>query len=368
MKAMVSNMFGAVWFFGVVLPLRVVGQLLRWVLLGWFDSLTGRGYKSRNDLVDAVYKQCVELPAGQTVRLPWINTGKTLTEVLDNSGRLYAYIAVANGWFGLAEKVTGQGSTENRSYRYYYRRDLTGNWFAEIWSVWKSGFLAAVLALPFYKWATEVAAGRNMEGNEHYGLFLLVSGLLLILFFLPRAILGRGTHLVSIGLVNGAGFGSYGCAQLMNWVAGLAGVSYVWMAFGLDWDSSASVMYLLSMGSEVWNGYLSWANNYGWFSMVLQVGFSVFLVPLIGVAFVLVPVAFFWFVSLRFWAVRKARGELEALPYSQSQAQMFEGSNFQYCAGYVAPQITVGGLVYLLALYGYVLYPVTSSISSWFFN
>lgn len=368
MKAMVSNMFGAVWFFGVVLPLQVVGQLLRWVLLGWFDSLTGRGYKPRNDLVDAVYKQCVELPAGQTVRLPWINTGKTLTEVLDNSGRLYAYIAVANGWFGLAEKVTGQGSAESRSYRYYYRRDLTGNWFAEIWSVWKSGFLTAVLALPFYKWATEVAAGRNMGGNEHYGLLLLVSGLLLILFFLPRAILGRGTHLASIGLVNGAGFGSYGCAQLINWMAGLAGVSYVWMAFGLDWDFGATWDFMVALAAGLVHSFAEFASMNGWLYEFSMLAVWVVIGVLFGLACAIIPAAFFWFVSLRFHAVRNAVACLEALPYSQNQANMFEGSNFQHASSITAPQIALGGVLYLLALYGYVLYPVTSSVLGLFFS
>lgn len=355
---------GWVWFYLVTMPLFAVGHALRWVLIGGFESLFGRGYKARNDLVDAVYKDCVDRPADQGVRLPWVNSGEPLTEVLNGSGRLYAYIAVANGWFGLAEKISGQ----SRKYRYYYRRDLTGNWFAEIWSIWRSGFWAAFLALPYYKWATQVASGREMAGNDHYGLILLVSGLLLMLFFMPRAVLGRGTHLASISLVNGSGFGSYGCAQVINWVAGLAGVSYVWMAFGLDWNLSASLGFLGNKVSSVFLACFDLSGGRTISSVLFDAGGFLVALPAFGMAVVIIPAAFFWFASLRFLALRNAKAQLLALPYSNLQKELFDGSNFDEVSSMAAPQIALGGLLYALAVYGLVLFPVTASVIRFVFG
>lgn len=84
-------------------------------------NFAGVGFKPRNDLVELVYKgDCVEKPVNVGVRLPWVNSGESKTDVLGDSGRLYAYLAIANNWFGLAEKVTGKGGSAKREYRYYY--------------------------------------------------------------------------------------------------------------------------------------------------------------------------------------------------------------------------------------------------------
>lgn len=352
MKAKFVGAAGAVWFFAVVLPINALFEVLRFATVGVFDSFTGRGFKPRNDLVDEVYGQCVNLPANEGVRLPWVNTDQKQTRVLMASDRLYAYVAMANGWFGLAEKVTGKGANQKRTYRYYYRRSMAGNWFAEVWSVWRSAFWATILAVPFVGWMLNP---HRMEGSSEYGLILLVAGLLLIVFFLPRAILGRGVHLTTISLVNVAG-GGYGCAQIINWVAGLAGISYVWVAFGLEWDLAASL--------GIWHDDSVQGTVEGLYGVAIICGLLVGMI-LFGMAMVLLPAAFFWYVAMIYHANRVAAAQLRALPFNKIQAGMFEGSAFQEQSSFTAPQIAFGGLLYVLAC-AFVLGPVLISVIEFF--
>ncbi|MCF6783406.1 hypothetical protein [Stutzerimonas stutzeri] len=358
MKTMISNMFSAAWFFAAVLPVQLLGAFLRWFMA----SLFGFGYKPRNDLVDGVYNECIELPVDKAVRLPWVNSGEKTTKVLGASERLYAYVAVANGWFGLAERVTDKGSfNEKRSYRYYYRRSLTGNWFAEIWSIWKSAFWATVLGVPFFNWMLNQP---RLESSDQYGLILLVAGLLLIVFFLPRAILGRGTHLSAISLINTGKGGNmeYGCAQVINWIAGLGGISYVWVAFGLEWNVEASLAFLSDLAGilNISDTYREWGLQWTLAHPFMLVGGVLFFMVM-----VLIPAFFFWYVALSYRAERKAYAQLRALPLNQTQVSLFEGSAFQEVSSFAAPQIAFGGLLYLLMTLG-VLGPVIRSLWSVF--
>ena len=373
MKA-ISDVFSTTWFFVVVLPLQLLRSLLRYMVYGFFANLFGRGYKPRNDLVDGVYKACFELPEDKGVRLPWVDTGEKMSKVLGSSERLYAYIAVANGWFGLAEKVTGEGGfSEKRSYRYYYRRSLTGNWFAEIWSIWKSAFWATVLGVPYFNWMLNQP---RLESSDEYGLILLVAGLLLIVFFLPRAILGRGTHLSAISLINTGKGGNmeYGCAQIINWVAGLGGISYVWVAFGLEWNVGASLAFIadifpFGVGKS---SFVPIGEIYEKSLEISDVLLAAVLIPVIWAAMVLfymvmvlIPALFFWYVALSYHAERNAYAQLRALPLNQTQVNLFEGSTFQEMSGFTAPQIAFGGLLYLLMTLA-VLSPVIRSIWGFF--
>lgn len=354
------GLLGDIWFYVVMLPLQVIGGSLRWLFLSGMANLLGRGYTPCNEMADEVLKKCIDLPKGTNVRLPWIDSSASITESLGNSTRLLAYVAMANGWFGVAVKKTGT----KRHYRYYYRRDMTGNWFAEIWSIWKSGFIAAALGIPFIGWAGDTGAGKDVEA--YYGLLFLVSGILLVLCFLPRAILGRGTHLAAISLVNGNGFGNYSCAQLINWIFGLGGISYIWLAMGLEWNLGATLGLLvgevLSLSSEI-IGTVTEGRPYRLLSLFVIVPAGIAA----GMAGAIIPAAILWYVSLSFWAHRKAKGQLKALPFTQNQADLYEGSNLEYMAGFVAPQISLGGLVYLGGLFGFVLFPMVASVARLFF-
>jgi len=282
---------------------------------------------------------------------------------MNNSGRLLSYVAITSGWFGVAAKTTGQGFASKRSYRYYYRRSLTGNWFAEIWSVPKSGFVSAALAIPFVDMARDVMKG-NAHGYE--GVFLLVSGLLMTVCFMPRAILGRGTHFAATAPINSTARGAYGCAQVINWGAGLGGLSYLWLAIGADWNFAAAIDYSAAFFEKLrWMGENGIEQN-GLLLTVASAPISAVLVTLYGMAWTVIPAAALWYTSLRFHAARKAKSQLESLPFNAVQAAMYENSNFETAAELRAPQVALGFLVYVGVMLGVVLFPITSAIAKLF--
>lgn len=354
----VRGFLGSVWH-GVQLPLYIVWAVVVRVASSVRDFFWPRGYKPCNELADAFVDACANSPAGQTVRLPWVDSSAVSSAVMNNTGRLLSYVAIASGWFGVAVKETGKGQALKRSYRYYYRRSLTGNWFAEIWSVPKSGFVSAVLAIPFVDMARDVMKG-HAHGYE--GLFLLVSGLLLTICFMPRAVLGRGTHFAAIAPINSTVRGGYGCAQVINWGAALGGLSYLWLAIGAEWNVAAAVDHCADVLAKLW-----WmtGNEYeqdGLLMAVFMTPVSVVLGSLYGMAWTVIPAAAFWYVSLRFLEARKAKARLEAMSFNSNQAAMYSGSSFEDVAELRAPQVALGFLVYIGVVLGVILYPITSVI------
>ncbi|MBU0808320.1 MAG: hypothetical protein KKD30_14730 [Gammaproteobacteria bacterium] len=357
----VRSFLGAAWSYGVYLPLYVMWRVVTGFVRAAFDFLYPRGYKPCNELADAFVGECANRPVRQSVRLPWVDNSAMHSLVMNNTGRLLSYVAIASGCFGVAVKDSGTKYQPERTYRYYYRRSMTGNWFAEIWSVWKSGLLSAVLALPCVDFAVDVAEGRAVAG--HYGAMLLVSGALLVICFLPRAFLGRGVHFPAISLVNGAALGGYGCAQTINWFAGLAGVSYLWLAAGLEWDFGAAFEFAASKAGGFISSSVEWAKIDGWMYTVFMTPVIIAAAALLGLAWTVIPAAFFWYVSLRFIAARNAKAQLEALPLNAIHAAMYAGSDFQVAAELRAPQIFLGFLVYIVVLLGIILYPISASIA-----
>ena len=357
----VRGFLGSVWH-GVQLPLYIVWAVVVRVASSVRDFFWPRGYQPCNELADAFVEACANRPAGQAVRLPWVDSSAVSSMVMNNTGRLLSYVAIASGWFGVAVKETGKGHAVKRSYRYYYRRSLTGNWFAEIWSVPKSALVAAALMLPFVDMARYEAEGRAVG---HEGLMLLVAGVLLLVCFLPRALLGRGVHFASMAPVNGGAFGGYGCAHVINMISALCGLSYLWLGLCAEWDIGRVMSFL---GTEI-AGLVVDVTEQIKFEGVL----SLLLIPVVavvgvvfGMAIVVGPAAFFWYVSLRYLAARSAKEQLIALGYNSTQAAMYSGSDFEMVAEMRAAQIAVGFMVYLAFLLGFVLYPFTSPIA-WFF-
>ncbi|GEM_PF-1062384 len=364
----VRSFLGAVWSYGVSLPLYVMWSVALSSVRAALDFFYPRGYRPCNELADAFVEECANRPAGQSVRLPWVDSSATHSLVMNNTGRLLSYVAIASGWFGVTVKNSGTKYRPKRSYRYYYRRSLTGNWLAEIWSVPKSGFIAAALAIPFVDMARDVMKGRTYANGEfvalpgHEGLMLLMAGLLLVACFLPRAILGRRTHFVAIAPINGGAFGGYGCAQVINWAAAMAGLSYLWLAMGAEWNVGAVVSFITS-GFSALVGELMGSMVDPGPQVLLMIPVVVAVGILFGMAWTVIPAAAFWYVSLRFIAARKAKAQLEALPFNSTQTAMYLGSDFEKVAELRAPQVFLGFVVYVGVLLGIVLYPIATGIA-----
>ena len=357
----VRGFLGSVWH-GVQLPLYIVWAVVVRVASSVRDFFWPRGYQPCNELADAFVEACANRPAGQAVRLPWVDSSAVSSMVMNNTGRLLSYVAIASGWFGVAVKETGKGHAVKRSYRYYYRRRLTGNWFAEIWSVPKSGFVSAALAIPFVDMARDVMKG-HVHGYE--GFFLLVSGLLLTICFMPRAILGRGTHYAAIAPINSTVRGGYGCAQVINWGAALGGLSFLWLAIGAEWNVGAAVSFI---ATEFTGSIENIADRITLVGphILLLLPVSAIVGVVFGMAWTVIPAAAFWYVSLRFLEARKVKAQLEALPFNSNQASMYGGSDFEVAAGLRAPQVALGFLVYMGVMLGVILYPITSMIMNLF--
>ncbi|MCZ4129827.1 hypothetical protein [Stutzerimonas balearica] len=373
----VRSFLGAVWSYGVSLPLYVMWSLIVSSVRAAFDFFCPRGYRPCNELADAFVEECANRPAGQSVRLPWVDSSATHSLVMNNTGRLLSYVAIASGWFGVTVKSSGTQYQPKRTYRYYYRRSLTGNWFAEIWSVPKSGFIAAALAIPFVDMARDMMRGRTFVKQDSFsigewvplpgyeGLMLLVAGLLLVICFLPRAILGRGTHFVAIAPINGGAFGGYGCAQVINWAAAMAGLSYLWLAMGAEWDVGAVVSFIASGFSAFASEFMASMAEPGP-QVLLMIPVVIAVGILFGMAWTIIPAAAFWYVSLRFIAARNAKAQLEALPFNSAQAAMYLGSDFEKLAELRAPQVTLGYLAYIGLMIGIILYPIQTWVGSLF--
>lgn len=373
----VRSFLGAVWSYGVSLPLYVMWSLIVSSVRAAFDFIYPRGYRSCNELADAFLEECANRPAGQSVRLPWMDSSATHSLVMNNTGRLLSYVAIARGWFGVAVKNSGTQYQPKRTYRYYYRRSLTGNWFAEIWSVPKSGFIAAALAIPFVDMARDVMRGRTFVKQDSFsigewvplpgyeGLMLLMTGLLLVICFLPRAILGRGTHFAAIAPINGGAFGGYGCAQVINWTAAMAGLSYLWLAMGAEWDVRAVVSFIISGFSAFASEFMASMVDPGP-QVLLMIPVVIAVGILFGMAWTVIPAAAFWYVSLRFIAARNTKAQLEALPFNSTQAAMYLGSDFEKLAELRAPQVTLGYWVYMGLMVGIILYPIQTWVRSLF--
>ncbi|HCF7538149.1 TPA: hypothetical protein NI617_002000 [Pseudomonas aeruginosa] len=355
----VRSILWAFWSYGVSLPMH----LLRAALSGALSFFYPRGFIPCNELADPFAEECATRPVGQSVRLPWVDSSASQILAMNSTGRLLSYIAIASGWFGVAVKEGTSRSITKRSYRYYYRRSLTGNWFAEIWSVPKSGVIAAILALPFIDMARAVMKGQE---HGHEGLLLLAPGLLLVTCFLPRALLGRGTHFAAIAPINCSGLGGYGFAHIINMAAALGGLSFLWVAFSAGWSASASASYAAGFLSGQVQMFAHEAAVNGVLMTVATTPVWVALGCLFGMVWTVLPAAAFWVVSLRFMAARSAKTRLESLPFNSIQAAMYRGSDFERAAELVAPQVTLGYLVYICLTVGIILYPIQVWVRSLF--
>lgn len=78
----VRGFLGSVWH-GVQLPLYIVWAVVVRVASSVRDFFWPRGYQPCNELTDAFVEACANSPAGQAVRLPWVDSSAVSSMVMN---------------------------------------------------------------------------------------------------------------------------------------------------------------------------------------------------------------------------------------------------------------------------------------------
>lgn len=293
----------------------------------------GLGYKACNDQADAVLKECLERPAGVVVAAPWIGGGQGL----EVNGRINAVAAIGSNCFGVARNDRG-------AYRFYYRRSMTGNWFAEVWTLWKSAIVAAPL---LFLMTTELVGdpvGRLLYPSDpavpalSFGCMLL--GLVTALAFLPRGLLSVGCQ-YQVATTTGRGFSEP--AGLLNLAVGMTGANLFVMALFQEWDVAGFVA--LTAGSVGWMAR-------EWFA--LSIGLAVLAGGLALTA------AAFWYISFQYLAARATSSLVfQQLPYrSPALPELYKQSFHCYADNFRASQIALASLIYVVMILGFANAPL----------
>ncbi|WP_153785243.1 hypothetical protein [Pseudomonas sp. EMN2] len=200
-------------------------------------------YQDCTNLIDAAALAVAKSPAG-AARMPWT------TKLLGGEARVLLLLAQRYGLLGLARK--GEGAKQ--TFKYYYSRNAVGNWFAEIWPMWKVTAWFAVLSfLGFGCFAKKSAAG------------CLVVGVALLLVFGPRAAWALRASVVAAPLTH------YAAAReaLPMLVAGaLGGVVLCEWAFVLPWGGAGLSAFAADLQALL-RGLLEPRQLWGWLWNVL---------------------------------------------------------------------------------------------------
>lgn len=138
------------------------------------------GYVACNEKLDKVLSDCASADARSLVRIPWLS-GKGLT----GAGRIGVIASVSNGLIGIAVNESGR-------HKFFYGRGHTGNWFFEVWSIWKAAAVALVM--------------------------LMLAGLLFS--FSTGLVLGIG--LLAVGVASIAAFGGRAVNLARHWAVAMA--------------------------------------------------------------------------------------------------------------------------------------------------
>lgn len=295
-------------------------------MFGLFKGF-GFGYKPANDVADSVASRCMTEDVNYLVSAPWIVRGG-----LDRSGRFAAIAAINTKAFGLARK----GS----HFKFYYGRKFAGNWFAEVWSVWKS----AAIASPLVVAEMSVASSRLPSA----GVAQLIAGVLLTLMFLPRGLLAVGKQYSVAGTIGNV---SYGPSGVLNLATGFYGLNAVISSLSKGWEAQAFLGDLVA-------GKAYLAGNSMYFYLMNE---------LPGIFAVMVAAAFaFWLVAFKFVGARAcAETVFNGLKYRANKVYDIYSGSFQEAATeHKAPQIAFGFLVYLVLVLGLVNRPLIMTMAS----
>ena len=145
----------------------------------------------------------------------------------------------------------------------------------------------------------------------------------------------------------------------------MAGLSYLWLAMGAEWDVRAVVSFIISGFSAFASEFMASMVDPGP-QVLLMIPVVIAVGILFGMAWTVIPATAFWYASLRFIAARSTKAQLEALPFNSTQAAMYLGSDFEKLAELRAPQVTLGYWVYIGLMVGIILYPIQTWVRSLF--
>ena len=228
------------------------------------DYLNGKvaGFKDCNEILDQA-AQAVRINPQGNVSLPWMG------RALGVESKILVSLAQRYGAMGVASK--GEGA--QRKFKFYYSRASTGNWFTEVWPLWKVS--AWFVALVFF-----AIAFQQMKAGA--GCFVV--GVLSLLAFGPRAVAALRNSVVA-GKLSGY---SYARESYPMLVAGsVIGVVMIEWAYVLPWsagkvtDLIGGVAGLLLMRDGLWD-FLYRLANVAFTTGVLAVG-SVLVYQVAGV-------------------------------------------------------------------------------------
>ncbi|MBA1250192.1 MULTISPECIES: hypothetical protein [Pseudomonas] len=288
-------------------------------------------YRPCNELADKVLRDCLTLPADSGVPLPWARGNR-----LNLTGRLNAIAAISSRNFGVARR----GNGGRAQYKCYYRRELAGVWFAEIWGTWKTAFIAAPYAVaanslgPFL--TRSIRTGSEYPG-QNLALFLI--GLMMVLLFLPRALLALGNQFASSTTTGKQQVESAGLIALPMGLLGL-----MFTIFGLFREWSVSELgFLINtlLDRFVFNS-----------SFLLTIPYALGYLAFVAV-FLACLSFFFWHASIRYLGAKQAYDVLikARISFNDDVVKAFS-STFQAIAVNQEgrPQVVVGALLYFLVI------------------
>lgn len=323
-------------------------------MISLIKSFFGAGYKPCNEEADIVLTACAERPVAEVVAAPWFASGTGLNA----TGRLSALAAIGAGTFGLAKR----GSGRQAHYKFYYRRELTGFWLAEVWPAWKSALYAAPLVIlamvysasPMQKLIYDNAAAPA----DSLGCFLL--GLIMTLMFLIRGWLGLGCQ-YQVAQTTGRSFAEP--AGLINLSAGLYGLNLMLLTLFQDWSVSA-------LAGEIFDSlaaFVTGSNSVYRESFLFRAFRPIAMVGVMALM-ILTAAAAFWYVSFQYYGARRA-GEIafKALTFRTAVMEALYPYSFQQVAAHFrAPQIAFGGLAYVVFVLGFANAPFIIWLSNLF--
>lgn len=171
-----------------------------------------RGYSVCNDLLDEAAQSIRVDPHGVTL-IPW------KVGALGVESKVLVSLAQRYGAMGLTS--TGEGS--KRKFKFYYSRSSAGNWFTEVWPLWKVS--AWFSGLIFF--------GVGFQELK-VGMGCFVVGVLLLLAFGPRAIAALRNSVVA-GKLSGYAYARESYPLLM--AGAILGVIMLEWAYVLPWQA-----------------------------------------------------------------------------------------------------------------------------------
>lgn len=168
------------------------------------------GYVNCNNKLDEVFTSSVVSDADALIYAPWVSGS------LGRDFRLGVLSVVPNNSIGI--------TTKGNRYKFYYSRARTGRWYARVLPTWLSAFYAGLI-FSMYRTIKYFDVGFS-------SVMLVALGLIALVFFLPRLMLGIGIH-SQVADVIGKKF--YKSSHVIHWII-------VAFAVGVIWDGAEGLL------------------------------------------------------------------------------------------------------------------------------